>query len=100
MSAYVIVNYEISDPVQYQKYVMASVPLLQKHAVEVLVAEPHATVLEGEGQCVNVVLKFKSQEAAMAWYTDPDYQAAKKIRHSSCANSYMVIAKEFVPPAS
>lgn len=100
MSAYVIVSYEIVDPVEYQKYVVASVPLLQKHAVEVLVAGPDANVMEGEGPSVNVVLKFDSEEAAMAWYTDPDYETAKKIRLNSCTNSSVVIAKEFVPPAA
>tara|TARA_Y100001960_G_C14104670_1_gene554583 strand:+ start:208 stop:357 length:150 start_codon:yes stop_codon:yes gene_type:complete len=48
---------------------------------------------------VNVVLRFESEEAAMAWYNDPDYGPVKKIRGDSSANGTVVLAKQFVPPS-
>ena len=48
---------------------------------------------------MNVVLRFESEEAAMAWYNDPDYGPVKKIRVDSSANGTVVLAKQFVPPS-
>jgi uncharacterized protein (DUF1330 family) len=46
------------------------------------------------------VLKFESEQAALAWYNDPDYAPVKKIRLDSSANGTLVLAKEFsLPPA-
>ena len=54
------------------------IPLLQKHGVEILVADYEPKTLEGESRGVNVVLRFESEEAAMAWYHDPDLRASEE----------------------
>lgn len=100
MSAYIIATYDIVDPKGYEGYVPGVVPLLQKHGAEVLVAEYDAQALEGEARSVYVVLRFRSEEAARAWYNDPNYAPVKKLRLDSCANRNAVIAKQFVPPDS
>ena len=73
--------------------------MLQKHNAEILVASYDAEELEGEARGVNVVLRVESEEAAMAWYNDPDYGPVKKIRGDSSANGTVVLAKQFVPPS-
>lgn len=93
MASYVIVSYDIVDPKAFEPYVPGVIPLLQKHGGEVLVADFEAKSLEGEKRGVNVVLKFASEEAALAWFNDPAYEPVKKIRYDSCANNYMVLAK-------
>lgn len=100
MSAYIIVSYDIVDPDGYEGYVPGVVPLLEKHGAEILVAEFNAHGLEGDARSAYVVLRFESDEAALAWYSDPDYEPVKKIRFDSCANANMVLAKQFVPPTS
>jgi uncharacterized protein (DUF1330 family) len=100
MPAYVIGSYDVTDPDTYSAYVPAVIPLLQKHGAEVLVADYEAKTLEGEGRGINVVLRFASEEAALAWYNDPDYDGPRNIRISSSTNSTMVLAKGFEPPAT
>ena len=75
------------------------IPLLQKHGVEILVADYEPKTLEGESRGVNVVLRFESEEAAMAWYHDPDYEPVKKIRLDSSSRGTLTLAKQFVPPS-
>ena len=100
MSAYVIVSYDIVNPEGWEPYVPGVMPLLQKHGAEVLVADFEAQPLEGEKRHVYVVLKFPSEEAALAWYNDAEYEPLRKIRLDSCSNSNMVVAREFVPPSA
>ncbi len=100
MTAYIIASYDIVDPEAYDGYVPGVVPLLQKHGAEILVAEFDAQALEGDKRSVYVVLRFKSEEAALGWYTDPAYEPVKKIRLDSCDNINLVLAKQFVPPST
>ena len=97
MSAYIVVSYDIVDSEGYEGYLPGVVPLLEKHGAEVLVADYDASALEGEARNVYVVLRFESEEAALAWYNDPAYEPVKKIRFDSCANSNLVLARGFVP---
>ncbi len=99
MSVYFIVSFDIDDPKAYESYVPGVIPLLQKHGAEILVADYEATSIEGEGRGVNVVLRFESEEAAMKWYNDPDYEPVKKIRLDTTSNGTAVLAKQFVPPS-
>ena len=46
-----------------------------------------------------VLLEFPTVEAGQAWESDPDYQAAKAIRHSSTSDRVEVLLPEFVMPA-
>jgi len=95
MSAYIIASYDIIDPKGYEPYVPAVLPLLQKHGVEILVADFGAEALEGRASGVNVVLKFGSEEAARNFYNDPDYIPVKQIRLNSTKVVSLVLAKEF-----
>jgi uncharacterized protein (DUF1330 family) len=98
MSVYVIFSYDIADQDSYAGYVPAVIPLLEKHHAEILVADYAVRALEGEARGVNVVLRFPSEEAAMAMYNDPAYQPVKKVRIGSTTAATAVLAKEFTVP--
>ena len=98
VAAYIIASYDIDDPEGYRGYVPGVAPLLAKHDAEVLVADYDAKGLEGEKRGVYVVLRFESDEAALAWYNDPAYQPVKKIRVDSSENGSLVLAQEFAIP--
>lgn len=100
MSAYVIVSYDIRDAKAFEGYVPGVLPLLQRHGAEILVADFDATAMEGAKHGVYVVLRFDSEEAALAWYNDPAYEPVRKIRLTSCDNNHMVLARAFVPPSA
>jgi len=97
MSAYILAIYDIVDSESYQPYVPGVVPLLEKHGAEILVADYEAQMLEGESGSTYVVLRFESEEAALAWYNDPAYEDVKKIRIDSSKNSRVVLTKPFAP---
>ena len=99
MSAYIIASYDVVDPQGYEGYVPAVGPLLAKHGAEVLVADTGAQALEGDKRSAYVVLRFESEEAALAWYNDPDYAEVRKMRVDSSANTALVLAHQFVPPS-
>ena len=100
MAAYVIVTYDIADPKGFEPYIPGVMPLLQKHGAEVLVADREAQALEGKASGVTVILKFSSQEAALAFYNDPAYQPVKKIRLDTTKNGTALLTREFTPPTA
>jgi uncharacterized protein (DUF1330 family) len=99
MSVYVVISYDIRDSDAFEPYVPGVLPLLAKHRAEILVADFDVKPLEGEKHSVYVVLRFPSEEAALAWYNDPAYEPVRKIRLSSCDNNHMVLARGFDPPS-
>ena len=98
MAAYIICSYDIVDREGYQAYLPGVGPLLQKHGAEVLVADYEAKQIEGEKRGVYVVLRFASEEAALAWYNDPAYVTVRKFRLDASRNGSMVLANQFTPP--
>jgi len=92
MATYMIARYDIENPEEYMRYALAADSLLEKHGGELLVADDQATSIEGQGGCVSAVVAFDTQEAAMEFYNDPDYQALKKIRLGATTNGSVVIA--------
>ncbi len=79
---YMIVQLDITDmPTFMTEYAASLQGIHARHGVEVLVATPSPTVLEGEyDKSIVVVLKFPSAEAQKAWYADPEYQPLLKRR--------------------
>jgi uncharacterized protein (DUF1330 family) len=47
-----------------------------------------------------VILRFPSEAAARAWYTDTEYEPVKQIRLRSTANGSVVMLQEFGPLAA
>jgi uncharacterized protein (DUF1330 family) len=99
VSAYIIISYDIVDAEGYEGYVPAVIPLLNKHGAKILVADYEARALEGDRRNVYVLLRFESEETALAWYNDPAYEPVKKIRFDSCANTNAVLARQWAPPS-
>jgi uncharacterized protein (DUF1330 family) len=95
MSVYVLASYEITDGDKYQQYVAGVIPLLQKHQAEVLVAEPAALALEGDGGRHYIVLRFETEQAALAWYNDPAYEPVRKLRLDATGNGHLAIARQW-----
>lgn len=98
MAVYYIGSYDVTDSQSYDEYVKRVIPVLMKHGCEIIVADREAKKMEGESRNINLILKFDTQEQALAWYNDPDYQPIKNIRSSSTTNSTGVLAKAFQPP--
>jgi uncharacterized protein (DUF1330 family) len=99
MAVYYIGSYDITDPVEFQKYPPVVFSLLPKYGGEMLASDTSATLVEGTARTLNAIIRFPSKEAALGLYNDPGYQEAKRIRQRSTANVSMVLVDEFVMPA-
>lgn len=87
-------------PKAYEPYVPSVLPILEKHGAEILAADFTATALEGKPPSVQVILKFASEEAALAWYHDPEYTRVKQVRIGSTENGSLVIVRPSTPSES
>ncbi len=93
MSAYVIVETDITDPEQYERYKAASPGAVAAGGGRFLVRGGELAVLEGDWQPPRlVVLEFEDLAAARRWYESETYQAAKKLREGA-AHLRMVVVQ-------
>lgn len=81
MSAYIIADVDVTDPLQYEEYKRWSSAAIQAHGAEVLVRGGAVTVLEGDWQPSRVVvLRFPTVAAARAFHDSPEYRRAREAR--------------------
>jgi uncharacterized protein (DUF1330 family) len=98
MAVYYMLSYDIDNMQEFAKYPPLAGQLIVKYGGEVLVMDTAATVIEGTGKMMNVLVKFPTLEQALTCYNDEEYQEVKKIRINSTSNVSMVLVEEFVPP--
>lgn len=81
MSAYIIFNYKILDPVRIEEIRGLLSPLLEKYKTEIIVASPVKTI-EGDTYPNMVIHKFKSIEDAEDFYYSKEHQKIVGFRKS------------------
>jgi uncharacterized protein (DUF1330 family) len=90
MPAYVIVETDVHDPEQYERYKAASPGAVAAGGGRFLVRGGELAVLEGEWRPKRLVLvEFGDLEAAKRWYDSPEYVEARGLREGA-ANLNMV----------
>ncbi len=70
--------------------------LLAKHGIEPLEGRFDAKAIEGPANSV-IIFRADSEEASRAFYDDPEYADAKKLRRSITSNATMITAPSFRP---
>jgi uncharacterized protein (DUF1330 family) len=79
--AYVIIETDIHDPEQYERYKAASPAAVAGGGGRFLARGGELAVLEGDWDPARiVVLEFPDLETAKRWYESPGYQEAKRLR--------------------
>ncbi|CAH0439352.1 DUF1330 domain-containing protein [Ralstonia pseudosolanacearum] len=93
MSAgYILAYVDVTDPAQYEQYKVLSSRAMQAHGAEALVRGGKTEVLEGEWKPTRVVvLKFKSYDAAKAFYDSEEYRAARDARVKAARVNMIVV---------
>jgi uncharacterized protein (DUF1330 family) len=90
MPAYIIVETDIHDPEQYERYKQASPAAVAAAGGRWLVRGGELAVLEGEWTPKRLVMiEFEDLDAAKRFYTSPAYEEAKRLREGA-ANLNMV----------
>jgi len=84
MPAYVIVETDITDPEQYERYKAASPGAVAAAGGRFVARGGELAVLEGDWQPSRlVVLEFEDLAAAKRWYHSERYQEAKQLREGA-----------------
>ncbi len=93
MSAYVIVDIDVTDAEGYQEYVKLAPPTVSLYGGRYLARGGKNEVLEGTWQPKRlVILEFASSDKARAWLNSPEYTPIKNLRHRY-ARSNMVLVE-------
>jgi uncharacterized protein (DUF1330 family) len=75
VTVYAIAQLTIHDRVRYQRYVAAFMPVLAKYGGQLLAADEHPEVTEGQwGRHKVVLLAFPDRQTYTAWATSPEYR--------------------------
>jgi uncharacterized protein (DUF1330 family) len=92
MSAYVIVQLDVHDPAEFEKYLAGFYAIFERHGGRLVGRSPQAEVIEGEWAMPRtVIMRFPTPEDARRWHVDPDYQVLAKHRYrASRANIVMI----------
>ncbi len=92
MSAYIIVQLSVNDPVRYAKYKDMVPPTLKPYGGRFLVRGGAVENLEGNWNPSRmVVIEFGSIEKAKAWWGSPEYADAKALRQATADTEMIVV---------
>lgn len=92
MSAFVIVDIEVTDPEGYEEYKKLSPPAVAAYGGKFVARGGRTEVLEGDWKPNRlVILQFESVEKAKAWLDSPEYSKAKSLRHQYARSNMVVV---------
>src|SRR5262245_66421736 len=98
MPAYVVIETDINDPEQYDRYKAASPDAVHSAGGRFVVRGGELAVLEGDWDPSRlVILEFTDLEAAKRWYDSAEYQQAKRLRDGA-ANLRIVAVQGLCEP--
>jgi uncharacterized protein (DUF1330 family) len=98
MPAYVVIETDIDDPQQYDRYKAASPDAVHSGGGSFLVRGGELAVLEGDWDPSRlVILEFPDLDAVKRWYDSPEYVEARKLREGA-ANLRMVAVQGLDEP--
>jgi uncharacterized protein (DUF1330 family) len=93
MSAYLVVDINVTDPAQYEEYKRLAQAAVAQHGGRYLVRGGETLVLEGGWQPNRVVvLEFPDLSQARAFYDSPAYKAARKARAGAAKVNMIAVA--------
>lgn len=99
MPAYVVVEITVSDPQAYERYKALAEASVAAHGGRYIVRGGRSEQLEGGHRPARlVILEFPSMEQARAWWSSPEYAAARSVRLASCSATEMVLVEGYAPP--
>ena len=92
MSAYVIVDIDVHDPVGYEEYKKLAPAAVALYGGKYVARGGHTEALEGDWLPSRlVILQFESVERAKKWLNSDEYSEARKMRHATAKSNMVVI---------
>jgi uncharacterized protein (DUF1330 family) len=92
MTAYVIVDIEVTDAEGYEEYKRLAPPAVALYGGKYIARGGRTEALEGEWTPKRlVILQFESIEQAKAWLNSPEYRDARTLRHKHARSNMVVV---------
>ncbi|HET6272081.1 MAG TPA: DUF1330 domain-containing protein [Bacteroidota bacterium] len=92
MSAFVIVDINVTDPVGYEEYKKTAAPTVAMYGGKYLARGGRTEVLEGNWIPNRlVILQFGSVDQAKQWLDSAEYRAIKHLRHQNAESNMVVV---------
>jgi uncharacterized protein (DUF1330 family) len=92
MTAYVIVDINVTDPVRYEDYKRLAAPTVELYGGRYIARGGKTETLEGNWSPTRlVILQFESSEQAKNWLNSREYSEARSLRHQTAESNMVVI---------
>ncbi len=92
MTAYIILDIEVTDPVRYAEYKDLATPTVAQYGGKYIVRGGKAENLEGDWTPSRiVVLEFESVEQATKWLNSSEYRPALELRHQTAVTRSIIV---------
>ena len=92
MAAYVIVDIDVTEPVEYEEYKKLAAPTVSAYGGRYVVRGGTVEELEGEWPTNRfVILEFESGERAKKWWNSPEYRVARAVRHRTARTKMILV---------
>ena len=81
MAAYLVVDIDVTNPVQFEEYKKLAPAAIDKYGGRYVIRGGASEAIEGNWKPQRLtIVEFDSMEKAKAFYTSPEYQVAIKAR--------------------
>ena len=92
MTAYVVLDIQVTDPARYEKYKDLAAPTVTQYGGKYIVRGGKVNKLEGDWAPSRVViLQFESVEQAEKWLGSPEYRPAMELRHQTAITRSIIV---------
>jgi uncharacterized protein (DUF1330 family) len=92
VSAYVIVDIDVTDRVRYEEYKRQAEATVTAFGGRYVVRGGETHVLEGDWEPSRLVmLEFPTMERALEWWGSDEYRGPKELRHATARSRMMVV---------
>jgi uncharacterized protein (DUF1330 family) len=92
MSAYIVVQVEVTDPVRYENYKKLVPPSIKQFGGRFLVRGGKVETIEGDWAPKRfVIVEFPDVETAKAWWASEAYAEAKALRQATSKTQMILV---------
>ena len=88
MTAYVIVDIHVNDPVGYEEYENLASSTLELYGGKYIARGGRTERLEGDWL---VIVEFENSEQAKKWLNSTEYSLPRQLRHQTATSNMVVI---------
>ena len=99
IAVYMVVNLAITAPDTYRIYEKGFFGFLKQYGGEFITYDDNPLTLEGEAPRAGrmIIFRFPSEQAALDWYADEDYQALSENRRAGTRLEFLTLVHGLPP---